>query len=301
MYVDSNITMFKTINEVEEYRKKINEACDERARFISVCQKADELSKKDFGTIKECFEAISPELFKSTYGRMLLNKYASTIRESDNLSALHSLYENIRKANANGDVDFFVNNIVSENWGVDKKTVDRDCIRLGRILAEGYIHINGYAMLPKENETLANAVKFISENKKSTKNIAEYSDAVKVIRECVNSHENKANVFESKDIDALAKDLVEEFNKKYSSELNEAELTALKEVSNSEDRESVFSKYKELCMSKLSEAKENFDKEENTSASERVSSIIEQVSNKKFSLDTVGNDVCGMIELANIF
>lgn len=300
MYLDS-INTFKTINEVEEYRKKLNEACDERARFISVCQKASELSNKDFGTIKECFETISPELFKTTYGRMILNKYTSTIRESKNLSSLHSLYENIRKANANGDVDFFVNNLASENWDVNKKTVDKDCQKLGRVLAEGYIHINGNAMLPKENEALAKAVKFISENKKSTKNIAEYSNAVKVIRECVNSHETEANIFESKDIDALAKELVEEFNKKYSSELNEAELAALKEVSNSEDREAVFTKYKEMCMNKLSEAKENFDKEENAAASEKVSSIIEQVSSKKFSVETVGNDVCGMIELANIF
>lgn len=301
MLTDSNINKLKTIKEVEEYRREVNEACDKRANLINVYAKADELSKKDFGTIKESFEAISPELFKTSYGRYLMKKYAETIRLNENLSSLHSLYENIRKANSNGDVDFFVNNIANQNWGVKKDTVDKDCKTLGRILAEAYIFVEGNAILPKSNETLAKAVKFISENVKSQKNIAEYSDAVKVIRECVNSHDGATNVFESKDIDVVAKEMVEEFNKKYSTELNEAELSALKEVCNSEDRESVFNKYKELCINKLTEAKENFDKEQNAAASDKVSSIMEQVSNKSFSVDTVGNDVCGMIELANIF
>lgn len=295
------INGFKTINEVEDYRKKINEACDDRIHLISVCTKADELSKKDFGTIKECFETISPELFKTTYGRYIMNKYKETIRESDNLSALHSLYENIRKANANGDVDFFVNNLADTKWGVNKKTVDKDLQKLGRVLAEGYIHVGGNVILPKENTTLANAVKFISENEKTKKNIAEYSDAVKVIRECVNTHEDGGNVFESRNIDEIAKEMIEEFNKKYSTELNESELSALKEVSNSDDRESVFNKYKEMCVNKLSEAKESFDKDKNETASEKISSIIEQVSNKAYNVESVGNDICGMIELSNIF
>lgn len=300
MSVDK-INTFKTINEVEEYRKKINEACDRRANLISVYEKADELSNKDFGTIKEAFETISPELFKTNEGRSIMKHYTDTIKSSKNLSALHSLYENIRKANANGDVDFFVNGIASENWGVDKKTVAKDCKKLGRVLAEGYIQIGGSTILPKSDEPLANAVKFISENVKSSKNIAEYSDAIKVIRDRVNGNNTSDNVFESRNIDDIAKELVEEFNKKYSSELNEEEINALKEVSSTDDRASVFNKYKDLCVAKLSEAKESFDSEKNEAASTKISSIIEQVSNKKFSVETVGSDICGMIELSNIF
>ena len=300
MSVDK-INTFNTITEVEEYRKKMNEACDNRANLISVCTKADELSKKDFGTIKESFEAIAPALFNSNEGRAIMNKYTATIKGNKNLSSLHTLYENIRKANPKGDVDFFVNNLASEDWGVDKKTVAEDCKKLGRVLAEGYIYVKGNAILPKTDDTLAGAVKFISENKKSTKNIAEYSDAIKVIRDRVVNGEERNNVFESRDIDELAKELVEDFNKKYSSELNESEISALKEVSCSNDRESVFNKYKDICINKLSEAKETFDNDKNAAASEKISAIIEQVSNKKYSVESVGNDVCGMIELSNIF
>ena len=295
------INTFKTINEVEEYRKAMNEACDKRANLISVYTKANDLSNKDFGTIKEAFEAISSELFKTNEGRDVMKKYTSTIKSSKNLSSLHALYENIRKANSNGDVDFFVNGIASENWGVDKKTVDDDCKKLGRVLAEGYILVNGNTVIPKSDASLANAVKFISENVKSSKNIAEYSDAVKIIRDRVSNNSEPSNVFESRNIDEISNEMIEEFNKKYSSELNESELNALKEVSNSDDRESVFNKYKDICINKLSEAKQAFDNDKNDAASQKISSIIEQVSNKGYSIDSLGNDICGMIELTNIF
>ena len=296
-----NINSLKTIAEVEEYRKKINEACDKRSNLISIYTKANELSQKDFGVIKESFEAMSPELFKTKEGKAVMNKYTKVIKESKNLSALHSIYENIRKANTESDIDFFINKLASEKWNVDKKTVSEDCKKLGRILAEGYILIEGNVVLPAANTELDKAVNFVSENEMNGKNIAEYSKAVKIIRENVEKNEIVENTFKAKNIEKLAEEMVEEFNKKYSSTLNEGEVDALKEISNSENREETFEKYKKACMDKLSEAKQNFEKENNTAATEKINSIMEQVSEKKFSVDTVGNDVCGMIKLSDIF
>ena len=103
------INSFKTIEEVENYRAEINESCDKRAEFIELCSKANELSEKPFGYIKESFESLSPELFKSSVGKSILNRYSKMIRENKNLHALHTIYENIRKANKESDIDFFVN------------------------------------------------------------------------------------------------------------------------------------------------------------------------------------------------
>lgn len=299
----SNIKSFKTIEEVEAFRAKINEACDKRAAFISLCSRADELSEKSFGFIKESFEAISPSLFNTAEGKKVINKYTKTIRGSKNLSSLHSLYENIRKANKESDVDFFINNIADANWGVDKKTIAEDCKKLGRVLSEAYILIGESAedMLPKENTSLSMAVSFISENKKSSKNLAEYSNAMKIIRESVMSNDKVSNIFESVDLDAMAKSLVDEFNRKYSGTLTLEETEALKEISGNEDKEAVFNKYKENCIEKISESKKRFDSNGDTSSSQRLSAILEQVTNKKYASETVGTDICSLIEISNIF
>lgn len=298
-----NINDFKTIEEVENYRKEINEACDKRADFITLCEKADKLSHKPFGYIKDCFEAIAPELFESKEGKKIMSNYSKTIRENKNLSALHNLYENIRKSGKDMDIDFFANNIANTNWNVDKKTLSEDTLKVGRILAEGYLHLGKSAedLFPSENIVLESAVSYIAENKKTNKNIAEYSNAIKVIKENISSKESEENVFESTDLDALAKSLLQEFNKKYSSELTEEEANALREVSSSENKEDVFNKYKNACQSKLSESKKDFEEKGDKSSSERMTAILEQVSNKTYSLENLGNDICGFIELKSIF
>ncbi len=299
----NKINTLKTINEVEAYRKELNEACDNRLEFISSCIKANDMSNKSFGFIKEAFEAISPELFKTSQGKKVMKKYAATIKEDKNLTALHSLYENIRKAGAESDVDFFINSIASENWGVDKKSVNESCFKLGRVLAEGYLSLKDKTAvtIPNENVDLSNAVYFISENKKTAKNIADYSNAVSIIREFVEKSDTPNTIKESKDIDKMANALLEEFNKKYSAELTTSEIAALKELAESDDRSSIFEKYKNDCSAKLSEAKKKFESEKNSAAVERIDTIIEQISNKEYVLESVGNDICGMIKLSTIF
>ena len=300
---ETKINTLMTINDVEEYRKSVNEACDRRKEFISSCVKASDMANKSFGFIKESFEAISPELFKSEYGKSIMNRYTSTIKEDKNLSSLHSLYENIRKAGSESDINFFINSIAAEDWGVDKKTVAESCKKLGRILAEGYLSIEDKTsvVIPEENVDLSNAVYFIAENRKTAKNIADYSNAVSIVREFVEKAETPNSLKESKDIDAMANNLLEEFNKKYSTELTATEISALKELAESTDRLTVFEKYKNDCSAKLSEAKKKFEEEKNSAAVDRINSIMEQVSNKEFVLESVGNDICGMIKLSTIF
>ena len=241
----TNIDTFKTIREVENYRKAMNEACDRRIDYISLCETAGNVSQKSFGYIKDAFESISPILFKSTEGKRIMKKYADTIRESWNLSSLHHLFEAIRKAGKNSDINFLIESIADENWRIDSKTLAEDTKKLGRVLAEGIIcaGLEGKRLLPEEKKSLDFAVMYIAENRKSQKNLAEYSNAMKVIREKVMGNEDSVNIFECRDVDLneTIRSLCEDFNQKYNAEnLSESEIKALKGLLNSEDREKIF-------------------------------------------------------------
>ena len=75
------INTFKTIKEVEAYRQEINEMCDKRTAFITLCEEANSLSEKKFGYIKESFESISPMLFKTNEGTVnSIEKLRSQLR-----------------------------------------------------------------------------------------------------------------------------------------------------------------------------------------------------------------------------
>lgn len=297
------VNTLNTIQEVESYRNMINEMCDNRHKFIVLCEEAKELSTKSFGFIKESFEALSPILFKSSEGKKLMNKYTKMIKENKNLSSLHTINENIRKAGSETDIDFFVNSLMVVEWGVNPSTLKEDTKKLGRVLSEAYLLVGEEAksLIPNENVSLSNAVNFIAESKKGTKNISEYSDAARIIKEHIKSKDAKKNVFESVDLDTLAKKLVEDFNVKYSDKLTIEEANALREISSSEDRESVFNKYKEVCKSKITEAKKNFESKGDKASSDRLGVVLEQIASKSYVLDTVGADICSLIELSNIF
>lgn len=297
------VNTLNTIQEVESYRNTINEMCDNRHKFIVLCEEAKELSTKSFGFIKESFEALSPILFKSSEGKKLMNKYTKMIKENKNLSSLHTINENIRKAGSETDIDFFVNSLMVVEWGVNPSTLKEDTKKLGRVLSEAYLLVGEEAktLIPNENVSLSNAVNFIAESKKGTKNISEYSDAARIIKEHIKSKDAKKNVFESIDLDTLAKRLVEDFNVKYSDKLTIEEANALREISSSKDRESVFNKYKEVCKSKITEAKKNFESKGDKASSDRLGVVLEQIASKSYVLDTVGADICSLIELSNIF
>jgi hypothetical protein len=297
------VNTLNTIQEVESYRNMINEMCDNRHKFIVLCEEAKELSTKSFGFIKESFEALSPILFKSSEGKKLMNKYTKMIKENKNLSSLHTINENIRKAGSETDIDFFVNSLMVVEWGVNPSTLKEDTKKLGRVLSEAYLLVGEEAksLIPNENVSLSNAVNFIAESKKGTKNISEYSDAARIIKEHIKSKDAKKNVFESIDLDTLAKRLVEDFNVKYGDKLTIEEANALREISSSEDRESVFNKYKEVCKSKITEAKKNFESKGDKASSDRLGVVLEQIASKSYVLDTVGADICSLIELSNIF
>ena len=299
-----NITCnLKTIKEVEDYRAQVNEACDERVKYINTLIKGSDLSKKDFGYIKECFEALSPKLFETKEGKRIINDYISLVKSCKNISSLHSIYECIRKSNKNTDVDFLIESITRQNWGIDKDTLPSDVENLGKILAEAYIVLGEEAdkMLPKENEEFSKAVCYIAENKPSKKNLYEYSTAVKIIKENVSKTESDEKLFESSNLDSIAEKMLNEFNERYSSELTEEEKTALKELSLSENREEIFNKYKESCRNKIEEARNIFISNGDKSSSDRLSRVLEQINAKSYCKDTVGDDVCNLIGLSNIF
>lgn len=299
----NNISTFKTIKEVENYRSQINEACNERINYINTLIKCSDLSKKDFGYIKECFETLSPTLFESKDGRAIINKYISCVKSNSNLSSLYAIYENIRKSNKNTDVDFLIESITKQDWNIDKSTLNSDVESLGLILAEAYAYLGNDVenILPKENKELSKAIYYIAENKQTKTNLYDYSKAVKIIKENIEKSESNENVFESNDLDNIAEKLVNEFNEKYSGELTEEELKALKELSLSENREIIFNKYKESCKNKIEEARNIFLSNGDKASSDRLLCVLEQVNNKSYCKESVGDDVCNLIGLSNIF
>lgn len=296
MFSKEDIKQYNTVSEVENFRRMVNEACDSRVKYINSCVNAAGLGEKSFGFIKECFENLSESLFKTKEGKKIINRYISTIKEDKGLIGLYSIYENLRKMGKDSDVDYFINSL---NETVNIESVSSKSLRkLGNLLSEAYILLGESAdgMIPAENNPLDKAIEYVAENKKGMRNLAEYSNAVKIIRESIEG-KSSTNMFRVNESINDAEKLIMAFNSKYNGELNDDEKAMIKKLSESDDKESVFKQYKDDCINRLSEVKKGCGEKE----SERMDEIMSKVNGKQFCDETVESDICNLIEITKMF
>ena len=96
---NKDILSINTLDELYNYKKKVNEDFDKREKFIKDCMKLNELSNDSFYAIKESFEYIAPKLFKTKEGQ---NGCSFSFRSYPKISTTRQLgmeiVENCRQA-----------------------------------------------------------------------------------------------------------------------------------------------------------------------------------------------------------
>lgn len=295
-----NINKFKTIEEIENYRKQVNEACDNRADYIRMLNEASTLMDMSFPYLKESMDSFSKALFLTESGRVVIGKYTKAVKENKDLVRLFNLCENIKNANKSYDTSFFMNTILKEfqRNPINKESVEEGRKNVAKILAEGYAILGKEAdgLLPEHDEDLDFAIKMISEQKPNLrKNFSDYNHAMMIIREKIESKEPKAKVYEVANLEELANRLINNFNDKYSSLTNEEKEVAKSIVAN-ENKEEIFNKYKDVCVKKLEEEKNKYGAD--IQSKNKIESIIESVKMKSY---TGENDINNLVEMIKIF
>lgn len=295
----------KTLKEIDEFRNSIDEAINEQEENIRANEFISSLKDKSFGFIKENFENLSNELFKTKKGRAIINNYVSCVKTNQPLVKMHQIYECIRKADKDGDVDSYLNEAISLIGGVDKKNYGESMSKLVNVFTEAYNELrknssNEDIQLMFENKDgFYNSVDFVMLNKKSPKNLAEYTAKMSNIKKQIDEGIGY-KVEESKDIDTMVDELMENFNRKYANQLENGVVELVKEMFVNENKESVFNKYKEQCINKLNETKKGFDESGDTDSSTRLTTIIERINKKTYNPETVNNDIYNLIEISKI-
>gem|GEM_PF-6357111 len=301
--IKEKINDMKSIEELDAFQNELNEKFETRRRVLNLISEARELGGKTFGYLKESFENLSPKLFKTAEGKAVMSKYASVIKENKSLSALHKLYENIRKAHSGIDFDYFVGTLCETNWNVKEKELNEGMKKLAGIVAEGYIVVGEGAgkYLGTENDRLDGAIEFIAENKVGQKNIVKYSEAVKVIREAVEKNGNIADSFKKEtDLDKTIEDLVSKYSKEEYTDEEEKDMLA-NQIARSGDEETVFIKKKTECVDSLDEAIKKYSDGQHEEELAALKKIHEQVSAKSYNPETIGPDICNFVEMSKLF
>ena len=292
----------KSLDELRSVKAKIDESFNERENVLVLLEKARSLADKPLWFIKESFENLTPELFKMNEGKNLIKSYIATIKGDNDFQKIYSLYESVRKSGKDTDIDFFVNETVNYNWNIDDNKLNEVKNELGSLLSRAYLLIGEEAdkLLPTENnEKLDGAISYIIENRKSHRNISEYGSAVKIIKEFIDKNEVASSIFEKVNIDDKASKMLDEFNEKYG-DVDEEDATLIREMAESNDKEALFNKYKKNCIRKIEEQRKAFDEKGDSESSERLANIREKLEGKKFSKETLEEDIVNIVNMTKV-
>ena len=295
----NDISKVKDLTTLNLLKEGFDRAYDSQKEKIEIASMVRELSGKPFGFIKESFENVSEGLFKTKQGRAIIKKYISCIKENNELSKMHALYECVRKADKNLDLDAYLNEATSMIGVVDAKKYADATKKLSTVLGEALVKLgkdssNNFA---KGNDALNEAIDYVATHKKSVKNLPERSACYNVIKESIKNSDVEYVFVRQGGEFHQTENAINEFNEKYGEALDESSQALVKELMTSTDKEGLFNKYKQDCVQKINEKKSYFEKNGDATSSERLGIILEKVNQRKYNAETVNTDVFNLLEM----
>lgn len=293
----NEINSTNNVSELSALKMFIDEAIDKHMKNMIIKEKASKLACSSLGVIKETFENMSPELFKTTEGRKLIGSYKNIVKENKSLSTALMIFENFRKSLNESTVQYLFNDIEKYTEKVDVKQLHEGINELGDVLYSSYMLLGEDAdiHIANENKTYDNAVMYIIENKKKLSNSVNFANANSVITEHVKKQVvNTINDEYNKLIESISN----AFNGYFDNEnVNDVKIDEYK------TKEMAFEAYKHECMTKINEVITSMENTENVNEEElnKIKTIYEQVSKKEYSKETINSDITNLIGITKCF
>lgn len=243
---------------------------------------------RNFGIIYQVIESNVPTLLETKEGQKVLRNIIKTIKGNKILHEQFKAYNNLQPLHKINNVDEYIAESLSLVPKFNKKDVKENNERLIKLIKK--YNLDEMIDIDDEKLNLFESIEFVTMNKKSLKNIDDYVNATKMIKESI------INLPVSETKDFSIEDYTEEINnvsENIAKELNSAEIKLLKEVTNGNSEE-YFNECKSKTLSKLDEMISN---EKDIETKSRLSKIYEKINNKRYNKKNAIVDIAEMVEM----
>lgn len=243
---------------------------------------------RNFGIIYQVIESNVPTLLETKEGQKVLRNIIKTIKGNKILHEQFKAYNNLQPLHKINNVDEYITESLSLVPKFNKKDVKENNERLIKLIKK--YNLDEMIDIDDEKLNLFESIEFVTMNKKSLKNIDDYVNATKMIKESI------INLPVSETKDFSIEDYAEEINnvsENIAKELNSAEIKLLKEVTNGNSEE-YFNECKSKTLSKLDEMISN---EKDIETKSRLSKIYEKINNKRYNKKNAIVDIAEMVEM----
>lgn len=244
---------------------------------------------RNFGVIYKIFESNTRNLLRDKSSQRKLKKIMGLIRENKVLNDEFNAYNAFTNPTNVENPSEYVNEAMSLITRYSKKTIRENNEKLINLFKEYNLNEN-ISVDDSEIELFEN-IEYLILHNKDFKNINKYNDIQKRLCEYVT--ENNVMLIESKNIDDLYDEQINEVVKKHENELNDDEIKLIMEVNDPLKAKKLFNKYKTEVTSLVNEQiKEGKDVES-------WNEILNKLNTKVFEAKTALTDIAEFIEIKN--
>lgn len=278
-----------------EYTKSMLDECIEECKENKALM--NEMKTSNFGVLNHIFESQLPTLLK--VNKKAVRDVVKAIREDVNLRSEFNFY-NVIKNQYNSDLsskigaeamlneiaDVIINNI-NQDTVIDSNKKLRKIMEDNNVVPIDYID--------DDSRKLYESGHILLTNKKKASNMIALMESQKSVCEYMENHK-VINDAKKKDVGSL----IEEFENKLKTNLNESEMSFVKQITDfkspiaEQRKEKLFNKFKNECVEKLNKMLKE-DKN-----NESLKSLSKQIGEMKYNNETIVGDIAKLLEIRDI-
>lgn len=292
---------FKDKETFKKLQESLMDVMNNRYNELCLNELKENLTSAPLYTTKHIFESISKDFYNTPKGKKILKEYIDTIKKNNSLRKAFIIFENMNKPQSVLSPDLFVNENLSFMQEIKPSEYKAGLKKINNIIRESIelaaLNTEELEELIKESKTNeAEAIDYLINNRKTLKNIAEYTNKVSTLTESV---KNK-RIFKSED--ALSEslnisDLLNMINESVSG-LGKEEANAVKDLTlislSGQDGKEIYETYKNKCKDILEEAVKN---EEALETRSRFQRMLGQINERNYNKSTLNEDVLNFARL----
>lgn len=278
-----------------EYTKSMLDECIEEYKENKALM--NEMKTSNFGVLNHIFESQLPTLLK--VNKKAVRDVVKAIREDVNLRSEFNFY-NVIKNQYNSDLsskigaevmlneitDVIINNI-NQDTVIDSNKKLRKIMEDNNVIPIDYVD--------DDSRKLYESGHILLTNKKKASNMIALMESQKSVCEYMENHK-VINDTKKKDVGSL----IEEFENKLKTNLNESEMSFVKQITDfkspiaEQRKEKLFNKFKNECVEKLNKMLKE-DKN-----NESLKSLSKQIGEMKYNNESIVGDIAKLLEIRDI-
>ena len=296
-------TTFKTIGDFQRLKESLNDVIDKRITKMKLEECINSFNSLSFACLNEIFKNTVDKLYETKEGKRLIKKYVKTIKESNDLKKVYSIYNIVNSPNKIDDGTLFIKESMSLIKEIDKKNYSDSLSSISDIVKECAVSANLDTeaienIKDKYHGSISESLDYVLFNKMDMNNIVEYTNGLSRITNFINENKKHENDLMSEGKSIC--ELIGDFDKLFTNDIEIWESTAIKDISLAElsgkDKKGVFEEYKSECLSII---EENLN-EKDVENSSRFQGMKEKLMKKEFNSDTIVEDILMLSELKHV-